>query len=159
MSNSKKRVDYISWDEYFMGIALLSAQRSKDNNSQVGACIVSPDHKILSMGYNGMPIGCDDDEMPWDREGDTLNTKYVYVCHAELNAILNYGRRFPERGYPLRHPVPLQRMCQSHHPRAVSAGWSISAINMPTPNRSRPPRRCSIWWAWSMFPTSLPARR
>ena len=88
---SMKRQDYISWDEYFMGIALLSAQRSKDNNSQVGACIVSPDHKILSMGYNGMPIGCDDDEMPWDREGDTLNTKYVYVCHAELNAILNYA--------------------------------------------------------------------
>ena len=64
-----KRQDYISWDEYFMGIALLSAMRSKDNNSQVGACIVSPENKILSLGYNGMPIGCNDDDMPWEREG------------------------------------------------------------------------------------------
>ena len=86
-----KRQDYISWDEYFMGIALLSAMRSKDNNSQVGACIVSPENKILSLGYNGMPIGCNDDDMPWDREGDELETKYMYVCHAELNAILNAG--------------------------------------------------------------------
>lgn len=84
-----KRQDYISWDEYFMGIALLSAQRSKDSNTQVGACIVSKENKILSLGYNGMPIGCPDDEMPWEREGDSLNTKYMYVCHAELNAILN----------------------------------------------------------------------
>lgn len=84
-----KRKDYISWDEYFMGISLLSAQRSKDNNTQVGACIVSQDNKILSVGYNGMPAGCDDDEMPWEREGDFLNTKYPFVCHAELNAILN----------------------------------------------------------------------
>lgn len=87
--DSQKRSDYISWDEYFMGIALLSAQRSKDNNSQVGACIVSPENKILSLGYNGMPIGCNDDDMPWGREGDQLDTKYMYVCHAELNAILN----------------------------------------------------------------------
>ena len=84
-----KRQDYISWDEYFMGIAMLTAMRSKDPNSQVGACIVSPDNKILSLGYNGMPIGCSDDEMPWEREGDPLDTKYMYVCHAELNAILN----------------------------------------------------------------------
>lgn len=84
-----KRSDYINWDEYFMGIASLTALRSKDPNSQVGACIVSPENKILSLGYNGMPMGCDDDEMPWDREGDPLNTKYMYVCHAELNAILN----------------------------------------------------------------------
>lgn len=84
-----KRTDYISWDEYFMGIALLSAMRSKDNNSQVGACIVSPENKILSLGYNGMPIGCNDDDMPWEREGDDLETKYMYVCHSELNAILN----------------------------------------------------------------------
>ena len=84
-----KRTDYISWDEYFMGIALLSAMRSKDNNSQVGACIVSPENKILSLGYNGMPIGCNDDDMPWEREGDDLDTKYMYVCHSELNAILN----------------------------------------------------------------------
>lgn len=84
-----KRQDYISWDEYFMGIAMLSAMRSKDPNSQVGACIVSPENKILSLGYNGMPIGCSDDEMPWAREGEPLDTKYMYVCHAELNAILN----------------------------------------------------------------------
>ena len=85
----EQRNDYISWDEYFMGIALLTAMRSKDPNSQVGACIVSPENKILSLGYNGMPIGCDDDAMPWDREGAPLETKYMYVCHAELNAILN----------------------------------------------------------------------
>ena len=88
-----KRQDYISWDEYFMGIALLSAMRSKDNNSQVGACIVSPENKILSLGYNGMPIGCNDDDMPWEREGSDLDTKYMYVCHSELNAILNAGGR------------------------------------------------------------------
>ena len=84
-----KRTDYISWDEYFMGISLLSAQRSKDSNTQVGACIVSQENKILSVGYNGMPIGCNDDEMPWEREGEPLDTKYPFVCHAELNAILN----------------------------------------------------------------------
>ena len=86
-----KRNDYISWDEYFMGIALLAAQRSKDPNTQVGACIVSEDNIIISTGYNGMPKGCSDDEFPWDREGE--NTKYPYVVHAELNAILNaHGR-------------------------------------------------------------------
>lgn len=84
-----KRTDYISWDEYFMGIAILSAQRSKDSGTQVGACIVSNDNKILSVGYNGMPTGCDDDVMPWDREGSMLESKYAFVCHAELNAILN----------------------------------------------------------------------
>ena len=81
---------HISWDEYFMGIAVLSGMRSKDPNSQVGACIVSPDNKILSMGYNGFPIGCSDDEFPWRREGDPLENKYFYVTHSELNAILNY---------------------------------------------------------------------
>ncbi len=84
-----KRQDYLTWDEYFMGIAVLSAGRSKDSNTQVGACIVSDENKILSVGYNGMPTGCCDDEMPWDREGDFLDTKYPFVCHAELNAILN----------------------------------------------------------------------
>lgn len=84
-----KREGYISWDEYFMGIAILSSMRSKDPNTQVGACIVSPKNRILSVGYNGFPAGCDDDEFPWDREGDMLNTKYAFVCHAELNAILN----------------------------------------------------------------------
>ena len=88
---SSKRKDYISWDEYFMGVAILSGMRSKDPNSQVGCCIVSQDNKILSMGYNGFPKGCSDDEFPWDREGDALDTKYVYVAHSELNAILNYS--------------------------------------------------------------------
>lgn len=85
-----KKQEYLKWDEYFMGVALLSAERSKDPNTSVGACIVSPDNKILSVGYNGMPTGCDDDEFPWGREGEPLNTKYLYVCHAELNALLNY---------------------------------------------------------------------
>lgn len=84
-----KRKDYISWDDFFMGIALLAAKRSKDPGTQVGACIVDADNKIVSVGYNGMPIGCSDDEFPWEREGDFLSTKYPYVCHAELNAILN----------------------------------------------------------------------
>lgn len=87
-----KRLDYISWDEYFMGVAMLSSLRSKDPNTQVGACIVSPDNKILSMGYNGFPIGCSDDEFPWERESDTddIDNKYFYSTHSELNAILNY---------------------------------------------------------------------
>jgi len=85
-----KREDYISWDEYFMGISKLSGMRSKDPNTQVGACIVSSDNKILSMGYNGFPMGCSDDEFPWEREGDLLDTKYAFVTHSELNAILNY---------------------------------------------------------------------
>lgn len=88
---SDKRKDYISWDEYFMGVASLSAMRSKDPNTQVGACIVSPNNKILSMGYNGMPLGCDDDEFPWNRESeDPYDNKYFYSTHSELNAILNY---------------------------------------------------------------------
>ncbi len=87
---NKQRKDYLSWDEYFMGIAKLSALRSKDPSTQVGACIVSSDNRILSIGYNGAPNGFMDDNFPWDREGDALNTKYFYVCHAELNAILNF---------------------------------------------------------------------
>ena len=86
-----KREDYISWDEYFMGVSKLSGMRSKDPNTQVGACIVSEDNKILSMGYNGMPIGCDDDEFPWNRDSeDPYDNKYYYSTHSELNAILNY---------------------------------------------------------------------
>ena len=87
---NKQRKDYLKWDEYFMAIAKLSSMRSKDPSTQVGACIVSSDNRILSIGYNGAPNGYPDDTFPWDREGDTLNTKYVYVCHAEMNAILNY---------------------------------------------------------------------
>ena len=87
---TEKRADYISWDEYFMGVAHLAGMRSKDPNSQVGSCIVSQDNKILSIGYNGFPKGCSDDEFPWEREGEMYDTKYAYVTHSELNAILNY---------------------------------------------------------------------
>ncbi len=85
----KKRTGYISWDEYFMGVALLSAKRSKDPSTQVGACIVNEKNKIVGAGYNGLPIGCDDDDFPWAKQGEFLDTKYPYICHAELNAILN----------------------------------------------------------------------
>lgn len=85
-----KRKDYITWDEYFMGIALLSAKRSKDPNTQVGACIVNQFNKIVGIGYNGFPIGCSDDDLPWERQSENINdTKYPYVVHAEANAILN----------------------------------------------------------------------
>ena len=87
-----KRQEYLSWDEYFMGIAVLSAKRSKDPSTQVGACIVNKDKRILSMGYNGMPRCCSDDEFPWDKNDNPLDSKYLYVCHAELNAILNCDR-------------------------------------------------------------------
>ena len=86
-----KRENYITWDEYFMGVAMLAARRSKDPNTQVGACIVSPDNIIISTGYNGLPNGCSDDEYPWERRGE--ETKYPYVVHAELNAILNANGR------------------------------------------------------------------
>lgn len=82
----------ISWDDYFMGLAHLSALRSKDPNTQVGASIVDDQNRVVSIGYNGMPRGCDDDKMPWQREGSFLDTKYAYVVHAELNAILNSPR-------------------------------------------------------------------
>lgn len=85
----QKRQGYISWDEYFMGVALLSARRSKDPHTQVGACIVNDKNKIVGAGYNGLPLGCDDDSFPWNKQGDFLDTKYPYICHAELNAILN----------------------------------------------------------------------
>jgi dCMP deaminase len=89
---STKRADYLSWDEYFMGVAKLSGMRSKDPHTQVGCCIVSQDHKILSMGYNGFPIGCSDDEFPWIRDAENpYDTKYLYTTHSELNAILNYS--------------------------------------------------------------------
>ena len=87
---SDKRQDYITWDEYFMGIAHLSAMRSKDPTTQVGACIVSDKNKILSMGYNGFPNGCSDDDYPWGKTDNELESKYLYSTHSELNAILNY---------------------------------------------------------------------
>ena len=86
-----KRDDYITWDEYFMGVAKLSALRSKDPNTQVGACIVNDENRIMTVGYNGLPRGCSDDDFPWEREGNPYDTKYAYVCHAELNAILSCG--------------------------------------------------------------------
>lgn len=103
---NSKRKDYITWDEYFMGIAKLSAMRSKDPNTQVGACIVSEDNKILSMGYNGLPSGCSDDEFPWARQGDPLENKYLYTVHSELNAILNYrgGSLFGAKMYVTLFP-------------------------------------------------------
>lgn len=87
---NKQRKEYLTWDEFFMGVAELAARRSKDPNTQVGACIVSRDNRILSVGYNGTPNGYDDCCFPWDREGNELETKYLYVVHAERNAILNY---------------------------------------------------------------------
>lgn len=84
-----KREDYLTWDEYFMGVAILSSYRSKDPSTQVGACIVNSRNRIMSVGYNGFPMGCSDDEFPWERKGEQYDTKYLYVCHAELNAILN----------------------------------------------------------------------
>lgn len=84
-----KREDVLNWDEYFMGLAHLSAMRSKDPSTQVGAVIVSKEHRVVGIGYNGFPNGCDDDEFPWEREGAFGDTKYPYVVHAELNAILN----------------------------------------------------------------------
>ncbi|XP_076300043.1 deoxycytidylate deaminase [Lasioglossum baleicum] len=85
-----KRTDYIDWDEYFMAVAFLAAKRSKDPSTQVGACIINDEKKIVGVGYNGMPIGCNDDDFPWSRNSsDRSETKYLYVCHAELNAVLN----------------------------------------------------------------------
>ena len=87
---NKQKKEYLTWDEYFMAVAKLSSLRSKDPNTQVGACIVGDDNRILSIGYNGTPNGFSDDMFPWGREGNPLETKYMYVCHAEMNAIINY---------------------------------------------------------------------
>lgn len=84
-----KRDNYLSWEEYFMGVASLSAQRSKDPNTQVGACIVNDEKRIISIGYNGLPRGASDDEFPWNNTGNIIDSKYAYVVHAEANAILN----------------------------------------------------------------------
>jgi dCMP deaminase len=131
-----KRTDYISWDEYFMGVSALSAMRSKDPNTQVGACIVSDQNKILSMGYNGFPNGVSDDEFPWAREGEELETKYPYVTHAELNAILNY------RGGSLEG----------------TRQWSMRTINMTEPPAIRRPSGCSMRQGCGITSTSPPER-
>ena len=119
MAMTGKRQDYISWDEYFMGVAELSAMRSKDPNTQVGACIVSQDNKILSMGYNGFPAGCPDDEFPWEREGaDPYETKYFYSTHGELRTERDPQQpaQRPDRRADVCDAVPLQRMRQGDHP-------------------------------------------
>ena len=131
---SGKRKDYISWDEYFMGVAVLSGMRSKDPNTQVGACIVSEDHKILSMGYNGFPTGCSDDEFPWEREGEPLENKYFYTTHSELNAILNY------RGGSLRC-FPAMNVQKRSFSRE-SAGSCMTATNMRQHRQLWHPKRC-----------------
>jgi len=87
-----KRKDYISWDDYFMGVAILSSYRSKDPNTQVGACIVGEDNRIISTGYNGFPNGCSDDILPWNKNGEFLDVKYSYVSHAEMNCIISAKR-------------------------------------------------------------------
>jgi len=87
-----KREDYLRWSDYFMALAKLSAMRSKDPTTQVGACIVGPNNRVLAVGYNGFPNGCDDDDLPWGKVGDFLETKYAYVVHAEENAIMNSNR-------------------------------------------------------------------
>jgi dCMP deaminase len=84
-----KRNDYISWDTYFMGVAMLSSMRSKDPSTQVGACIVNDKKRIIGIGYNGFPYGCEDDAFPWENNNSYLESKYPYVVHAEPNAILN----------------------------------------------------------------------
>ena len=89
----EKRSNYLSWDDYFMAVAELSAQRSKDPNTQVGACIVNKRKRIIGIGYNGFPMGLSDDIAPWGREGEFLETKYPYVCHAEMNAITNSSNK------------------------------------------------------------------
>ena len=107
---------YLSWDEYFMALAFLSAQRSKDPNKQVGACIVNQEQIILGIGYNGFPRGCKDFDLPWSKEspsGNPLDTKFPYVCHAEMNAILNSNHSnlrgsvsAPPSPSPTRTPEP-----------------------------------------------------
>ena len=87
-----KRNDYLRWDDFFMGIAVLASKRSKDPNTQVGACIVDLKGRIIGVGYNGFPRGCSDDEFPWDRDKEPLNSKYLFICHAEMNAIMNSNR-------------------------------------------------------------------
>ena len=93
-----ERQDYLSWDQYFMALAEICSLRSKDPNTRVGSCLVDENHKVISLGYNGMPTGCEDIKMPWGREDkEFLKTKYPFVCHAELNAILNSkGRAYKD---------------------------------------------------------------
>jgi dCMP deaminase len=139
-----KRTDYISWDEYFMGISLLASMRSKDPNTQVGACIVSEDNIIISTGYNGFPKGCSDDLFPWEREDAEINkTKYPFVVHAELNAILNSGGRSLKgaRIYVALFP------CNECAKAIIQAGIKevfICRTSTPARTATLLPKRCSI---------------
>jgi dCMP deaminase len=100
-----KRDDYISWDEFFMSVAMIASMRSKDPSTQVGACLVDQDNKIIGVGYNGFPNGCSDDVLPWNRDGDFLNSKYAYIAHAENNAIHNsYGNKKNSKIYVTLFP-------------------------------------------------------
>lgn len=90
LPKSGKREDYLEWEDYFMAIACLTAARSKDPATQVGACLVNKDKKVVGVGYNGFPTGIDDNVFPWTKGSENpLENKYMYVCHAEINAILN----------------------------------------------------------------------
>ena len=141
MDVNHKRTDYLSWDEYFMGVAMMSGMRSKDPNSQVGACIVSEDNKILSMGYNGFPKGCSDDEFPWAREGDSLHTKYFYVTHSELMRSLITGEevwKVQSFMFPFFHVMNVPRQLF----RQVLRRLSMTAINMQTRRQCSLPKEC-----------------
>ena len=132
---SDKREGYISWDEYFMGVAMLSAMRSKDPSTQVGACIVGADNKILSVGYNGFPIGCSDEEFPWSKIGEDIDNKYFYTTHSELNAILNYrgGSLEGAKLYVSLFPCVMNVRKQLY--RQESERWCMIAISMRTHRR------------------------
>lgn len=137
-----KREHVLSWDEYFMGLAHLSAMRSKDPSTQVGAVIVDQEHKVVGIGYNGLPIGCSDDEFPWDREGGMLETKYAFVVHAELNAILNSTRDL--HGCTLYVSLFPCNECPRRSSRAGSVKSSMKTISMRRRITSSLPRRCSM---------------
>ncbi|CAB0006398.1 unnamed protein product [Nesidiocoris tenuis] len=115
-SSTGPRADYISWDDLFMSSAFLIAMRSKDPVTQVGACIVNDENKIVGMGYNGMPNGCHDNVFPWGKTGDPIDMKYMYVCHAEMNAVLNKNSSDVKKLPHLRWLVPVQRVRQNYHP-------------------------------------------
>ena len=136
---SNKRQDYITWDEYFMSVAMLAGMRSKDPNSQVGACIVSEDNKILSMGYNGFPKDCSDDEFPWARQGDELNTKYFYVVHSELNAILNY------RGGSLEGAKLYVTLFPCNECAQLFVGSKVESCILDLSHQSSPPGKRKAW--------------
>lgn len=124
-----KRTSHLTWDEYFMAVAFLSAQRSKDPNRQVGACVVNSDRKIVGIGYNGFPWGCSDDQLPWAKKGaSALDTKYPYVCHAELNAIMNANSKTLRVRPPASRRAPdARRASPAHSPHAP---WTRARLSL-----------------------------